>query len=636
MLHLNYPKIADTQVNGGFARDVQQMVREKVLPYQYRALRDENPGAEKSGAWENFRRAAAGETSGHYGFVFQDSDMAKWLEAAAYSLALCPDAQLEQRCDEAIDMIEKAQMPDGYLDTYYQLTDITKRWTNLCDHHELYCAGHMLEAAVAYAEATGKEKLLDVMRRVIRHIRTVIGPEEGKLHGYPGHEEIELALEHLYAYDGDKDALALARYFIDERGKEPLFFEQEELRRGKPSRRSVRSAFAYHYFQADKPVREQKKMRGHSVRAMYLLSGMLDVARETNDEELFEASRTLLKNTVEQRMYITGGVGSSDHGEAFTFDYDLPNDTVYAETCASIALIFACRRMLQCEPNGAWADVMERALYNTCMAGMALDGEHFFYVNPLEVNPEASEYDPGKFHVLPVRPRWYGCACCPPNLARLLLSLSSYQYVCGERDIYANLYLDGEATLRLAQGEKHLTMRTNYPSDGRVELTLEEGDYCVHLHLPDWCRSYSVSHPYEVQDGYVCVSGPFKAGETIVFDMQMQPERNWVDLRVRDNVGRVALSYGPVVYCLEQADNGAQLQNLILPRNAAIETHIDAALLGGTRVLMAQGKRLTQPPRALYTQENPTRMEEAELTFIPYYKWANRGENEMSVFAREI
>lgn len=635
MLNLRNPKLRDTKVSGGFLKDVQDMVREKVLPYQYRAIRDENPGAEKSGAWENFRRAAAGEKDGHYGFVFQDTDVAKWLEAAAYSLALHPDEELERRCDEAIDLIEKAQMADGYLDTYYQLTDISQRWTNLRDNHELYCAGHMLEAAVAYAEATGKEKLLDVMRRFIAHIRTVIGPEEGKLRGYPGHEEIELALERLYAYDGDKSALELAKYFIDERGQEPLFFGEEAKTRGTRPMPSVKSAYDYHYFQSHKPVREQKEMRGHSVRAMYLLSGMIDVARETGDEELFEACCTLLKNTTQKRMYITGGVGSSYHGEAFTFDYDLPNDTVYAETCASIALMFACRRMLQCEPSGVWADVMERALYNTCMAGMALDGEHFFYVNPLEVNPESTEFDAGKFHVLPVRPRWYGCACCPPNLARLLLSLSSYQYACGERDIYANLYFDGEAKLPLAQGEKTLIMRTNYPHDGRVEVVMDEGDYTLHLHLPEWCRAFELSHEYEVQDGYVCVAGPFKAGEVITFTMQMQPERNWADLRVRDGAGCVAVSYGPVMYCMEAVDNGPALQNLRLPRQAELMTHVEEDLLGGTRVITARGVRLTQKARALYTQDDPTTREEEILTFIPYYKWANRGENEMRVFVHE-
>lgn len=631
MFNLKSVALSDTRVTGGFFADIQKMVREKMLPYQYRALRDENQGAEPSGAWKNFERAAAGKTDGHYGFRFQDSDLAKWLEAAAYSLTLWPDAELEQKCDEMIAMIAKAQMPDGYLNTYYQLTDIKKRWSNLRDNHELYCAGHMLEAAVAYAQATGKETLLDVMRRVIAHISTVIGPEEGKLHGYPGHEEIELALDRLYRYDGDEQALALCRYFIEERGRAPRFFGEEALRRGEKPMKDVN----FHYSQSHLPVREQTTMDGHSVRAMYLLSGMIDLAKETGDESLLAACRTLMDNTARRRMYVTGGIGSSHRDEAFTFDFDLPADTVYAETCASIALVFACRRLLECEPCGFFADVMERALYNTCMAGMALDGEHFFYVNPLEVNPEASRLDPGKAHVLSVRPRWYGCACCPPNLARLLLSLSSYQYVSGERDIYANLYLEGEARVHLEQGVKKLTMRTGYPMDGRVELTVDEGDYTLHLHLPDWCRDFEVSHEYTVADGYVCIQGPFAAGETIVFDMHMQPERNWADLRVRDAAGCVALSYGPVVYCMEEHDNGAQLHNLLLPRTAALESHVEEGLLGGTRVITASGLRRVQGEGALYTQEDDSRLEEASLTFIPYYKWCNRGENEMSVYVRE-
>lgn len=625
------PNLRSVQLKDGFFKPITKLVNERMLPYQYRALCDLNEGAEKSGAIENFKRLASGETQGHYGYVFQDSDIYKWIEAVAYSLISKENPVLKKQCDDVIDLIGRVQMSDGYINTYYQLTDITKRWTNLKDNHELYCAGHMLEAAVAYADATGEEKFLDTARRFVDHIDSIFGREDGKLRGYPGHEEIELALMRLYAYTGDEKALKLAKFFIDERGKEPLYFVTEREKLGlKPM-----VEHNYHYAQYHAPVREQETMDGHSVRAMYLLAGMIDVARETADQGLMEACERLLANTIEKRMYVTGGIGSTHHGEAFSFDYDLPGDTVYAETCASIALMFACKRMLMCRTKGAYADAMERALYNTCLAGMALDGEHFFYVNPLEVVPEASAKDPGKFHVLSTRPKWYGCACCPPNLARLLLSLGEYQYTLDENAIYVNLYLSSSAALKLEDGEKAINMKTEYPLDGHVEMTLDTGNYDVYLHLPAWCQRYTLSKPCEEIDGYLCVHGPFAQGEVLTFDMEMKPQRNWADIRVRDAAGCVALSYGPVVYCLEEKDNAPALHNLILPRTSQLSSEIDEALLGSTRVISAQGIRISQSEGALYRQTYSQSEEAVELKFIPYYKWCNRGENEMKVYVRE-
>ena len=394
------------------------------------------------------------------------------------------------------------------------------------------------------------------------------------------------------------------------------------------------------YWQSHLPVREQAAPEGHSVRAMYLATGMADVARETGDETLINACRRLFESTSTRRMYVTGGVGSSSIGEAFTFDYDLPNDLAYAETCASIALCFFMRAMLQLEPDGRYADVMERALYNTCLAGMSLDGRNFFYVNPLEVDPEASHKDKRKEHVLPVRPQWFGCACCPPNLARLTTSLAKYMFTLGENEIYMNLYAQAEADLKL--GDKHVTLKcgTDYPVSGEIVLHPGAGKYALCLRIPGWAKTYSIKLNGEsidaaVEHGYARIEREFKDGDVIALSLPMQPRRVYANPHVRADIGKVAIMRGPVVYCLEQVDNGALVEALCLARNAELSEAAQPDKLGGIIEIHAAGKRLVSSSDALYSDEAPA-LEDAELTFIPYYTWANRGENEMTVFVREI
>jgi DUF1680 family protein len=372
-----------------------RLVKEVVIPYQYEALHDRVPDADPSYAIRNFQIAAGKEEGEFGGMVFQDSDLAKWIEAVGYSLITNPDPDLEKMVDEVIDLIEAAQQQDGYLNTYFTIKEPDKKWTNLMECHEMYCAGHMVEAAVAYYEATGKRKLLDVVCRFVDHIDAIFGPEPGKIQGYDGHQEIELALIKLYQTTGDDKHLRLSQFFIEERGKKPEFFLQEWEKRGKTSHWGAGKHLPnLAYFQSHLPVREQTEAVGHAVRAVYMYSAMADIAAHTHDITLYEACKRLWSNMVHKQMYITGGIGSTHHGEAFSFDYDLPNDTVYAETCASIGLIFFARRMLQIEASNEYADVMERALYNTVISGISLDGKHYFYVNPLEVWPKASELNP--------------------------------------------------------------------------------------------------------------------------------------------------------------------------------------------------------------------------------------------------
>jgi uncharacterized protein len=370
-------------------------VREVTIPYQWEALNDRVPDAEPSHVIRNLRITAGLETGEFQGFVFQDSDLYKWLEAASLSLGENPDPLLDATVDEVIDLIEKAQRPDGYLNTYFSIKDKDGRWTNLLEAHELYSAGHFIEAAVAHAEATGKQRALLIACRLADHIDGVFGTGPGQLRGYDGHPEIELALVSLFRATGNRRYLNLATYFLDQRGREPYFFEQEWEKRGRTTlwnqARTLNPRSYRPYNQSHLQPRDQRIAVGHAVRLLYLMTGMAEVARENRDEGLLTACRALWRNIVTRQMYVTGGVGSSAKGESFTFDYDLPNDTIYAETCASVALVFFARAMLACEPRGEYGDVMERALYNLIVGSMSADGTRFFYVNPLEVWPEASD-----------------------------------------------------------------------------------------------------------------------------------------------------------------------------------------------------------------------------------------------------
>ena len=633
------PYWADVKLTGGMLAEIQKKVGTQMLPFQWRALNDELPEIEKSHCVENFRIAAGESQEKFYGMVFQDSDLAKWLEAAAYQLPLGGCEDLRKKAEDVIDLIEKAQMPDGYLNTYFQCTDIKKRWTNLRDCHELYCAGHMMEAAVAWYQATGERKLLDVMLRFAHHIHDVLGKEPGKIPGVPGHEEIELALCRMYDVTGEKFLLDLASYFVDERGQEPDYLLVEH-----PDKSNEHFAglgdLGRKYAQHQAPVREQDKLEGHAVRALYLVAGMADVAERTGDEGLLEAAKRLFFNAAQKRMYVTGGVGSTCIGEAFTLDYDLPNDTAYAETCASIALIFAARALLQAERDGRYGDVMERALYNTCLAGMNVTQDAFFYVNPLSVVPESSHEDPTKKHVLPVRPGWFGCSCCPPNLARLLGSLG--QYVCGTagNEVRVHLYVDGEMQLETDKGPVKLTVHTDYPRTGEISISVS-GECDLALRLPDWCHgSFELTmdkgeYAPKVEKGYLLMPGLH--GETqILLTLPMKLRRVYAHSAVRADAGKVAIMRGPVVFCAEEADNGKNLHLLALPRSAELMEVWDGQLLGGAWRIKANALRQQEDggDAPLYTDEAP-KLHAAQLSLIPYHLWANRGEGEMEVWIRE-
>lgn len=626
--------LRDVQVADGFFSRYADLVREEVIPYQWEALNDRIPGAEKSGCLRNFRIAAGQEAGEFTGMVFQDSDIGKWLEAVAYSLTTHPDAALERTADEVIELLEAAQREDGYLDTYFIVKDPKNRWKCLRDCHELYCAGHLLEGAVAYWQATGKDRFLNVMRRYVDYIATVFGRGEGQMRGYPGHEEIELALCKLYDVTGEKKYLDLAAYFIDERGRDPKYFLEELKTRGDAFHWEGNDAQGMDYFQSHAPVREQTEAVGHAVRAVYLYSGMADVAMRTGDEGLLEACRRLYRNIADKRLYVTGAIGSTYIGEAFTFDYDLPNDTAYAETCASVGLIFFMKRMLEADGAAEYGDMMERVLYNTVLAGMAMDGKSFFYVNPLEVFPEADEKDPSKRHVKTVRQKWFACACCPPNVARLLADLGSYIYRRKGSAVTADLFIGSRLAL---PGGAELIQTSEVPFGGKVTFTLRGAaqGFSLRVRCPEWAEGVTCTAPCRKENGYIAIQKDWQDGDSVTLLFGMEPRRIYANPLVRQDAGKVCLMRGPLVYCLEEADNGANLHLLRLPEGEPVEAVRGEGALFGMTLLRAKGRRFVPHGSRLYAPDRQGREEEARLTFVPYFAWGNRDKGEMAVYVRE-
>lgn len=662
--------LRDIQVTDSFWEKKMELVRTEVIPYQWDALNDHVEGAAPSFCMRNFKMAAkmnekrADQGSTYqepeytyrgfemlpedpthledqfYGFVFQDSDFYKWIEAVGYSLTQHPDPKLEKLADDAVEQVCAAQQEDGYLDTYYILNGKDKIFTNLRDHHELYCLGHLIEGAVAYYQATGKDKLLKAAEGYADYAADYFGAEEGKCKGYPGHEIVEMALVRLYEATGKEKYLNLACFFIDERGTRPYYFDQEHPEELKKNPDGLR----YEYHQAHLPVREQKEAVGHAVRGVYLYSGMVDAARYTHDDKLMEACKTLWNSIVNEKMYITGGIGGTHIGEAFSYPYDLPNDTAYAETCAAIGLVFLARRMLETEVNSKYADVMERALYNCVLSGMSLDGKEFFYVNPLEVNPKACKEDQRIAHVKAVRQKWFGCACCPPNLARTISSVSSYAYTEKEDTLFVHLYIGGVIKKQVSNQEMTVTITSGFPWDGKIEIEMEgaPASFTLALRIPDWCGGkYTLeqvdTQDITIKDGYLYITKTWESGDTLSLEFPMEVKIWQANSKVREDIGKVAATRGPIVYCLEEKDNGADLHLLTL--DCKSKPSSEKCKVAGEEVysVILDGYRQTKEKEecSLYHLAVKEEKIPVKLKFIPYYTWANRGENEMEVWVRQ-
>ena len=618
----------------GFIENYQRLISETVIPYQYSVLNDKSLDTEKSHVVQNFinaGKALKGNSNhdGFYGMVFQDSDAAKWIEAAAYSLSNYPDKELEKTADELIDIISNAQDEDGYLNTYYTIKDREKRWTNLLEGHELYCSGHMIEAACAYFEVTGKDKLLKVMLKNAEHIYKVFvtcGHE-----GYPGHPEIELALLKLYRTTGNKHCLELAEHFINIRGVNPDYYKKEKEKRDWTVWGN--NAEDNNYQQSGMPVRKMSDAVGHAVRAVYLYTGMADLASLTEDKELFSACRRLWESITQRQMYITGGIGSTAIGEAFSVDYDLPNDTAYAETCASIGLMFFASRMLENDINGEYADVMEQAFYNTVLAGIQLDGKRFFYVNPLEVIPGISGVSPTHRHDLTLRPKWYACACCPPNAARLISSIAVYAY--GENSDTAFCHMFAAGKICFENGIK-IYCKTSYPYDFNITYEIEKGGRLA-IRVPHWSKTYTLNINEKAIDvtplkGYIYID--VSNGDTVKLKLDDTPRFIYASSRVPELNGRVSLCRGPLVYCFEGIDNNGDVLSVSLKRNGKVDVLDADDFLGGAVKLTAEAVYIQQSDK-LYSNAAPVH-KPCKAVAVPYYTWGNRGENQMRVWMNEF
>jgi hypothetical protein len=595
--------------------------RERTLPAVYRHLKE-------TGRIDAFRLdwRPGGEPVPH---MFWDSDVGKWIEAASYSLATHPDHALEARLSEVVKLVASAQQPDGYLNVHFTVVEPDKRWTNLRDCHELYTAGHLIEAGVAHFQATGERTLLDAVRRCADYIGTVFGAEPGKKRGYCGHEEIELALVKLYRATGESRYLRLSEYFVQERGRQPYYFDIECRERGEdPGNFWARS---YAYCQAHAPVEEQTEVVGHAVRAMYLYCAMADLAAELGDGELLAACQRLWEDLCLKKMYITGGIGPSKHNEGFTTPYDLPNDTAYAETCAAIGLVLWNHRLLQLDCDSRYGDVMERALYNGVLSGISLDGERFFYVNPLASG--------GAHH----RQDWFDCACCPPNIARLLASFGSYIYSQGEDGLAVHLYVQGEAEATLPDGTRVLLrQQTRYPWEGAVRLTVDSqppAEFYLRLRIPGWCRKHALSlngKPADplIEKGYACVRRTWSPGDMVELALDMPVERMLAHPSAAQDCGRAALQRGPLVYCLEGVDHPVSVHQLALSDSAELECRFDPDLLGGVVVIEGEASALGAKAwrGALYLPADEVARFPVRMRAVPYYAWDNRDPGEMAVW----
>lgn len=644
---LNLIELADIRIEDKFWNRYTALVTKEIIPYQWKALNDKVEGAEPSYCMRNFRVAAGIEQGDFEGFVFQDTDLAKWLEAVAYSLSYEKNEELETVADAAIELVGKAQEKNGYLDTYFSIREPGKQFKNLKEGHELYTAGHFIEAAVAYYRVTGKDELLRIMCRTADLICEVFHTER-YWNAVPGHEEIELALVKLAETTGEQKYMDMAYDFVNRRGEKPNYLAEESSMEDFVDVWHDPKPYLKEYGQSHLPVRKQKTAEGHAVRAVYLYSAMADLAYAYRDEALFDACEALYRNITEKRMYITGGIGSSGILERFTTDYDLPNDTNYSESCASIGLAFFCRRMAQITGDAKYIDTMERALMNTVLAGIAIDGKSFFYVNPLEVWPENCMLSTDKEHVRPIRQKWFGCACCPPNIARTLASLGEYAVFIEENVLWLNLFTGGSIETVLGGVALSLLVESHFPYEGNIRIRVRAKEEAVReetselrIRIPVYAQNPRFFVDGEeiaptLEKGYAILRGIWR-NQVIDYVFGMKAEFIYANPNVRADNGKAALVRGPLVYCLEEEDNGSNLSALYVDTSQPLTESYEESLLGGTIVVHATGKRICQENwgNELYRTDKPERREVA-LQYVPYHSWGNRRYGEMVVWTKII
>ena len=626
-------RFVDVRLEGQFWRERLETVLKRTIPSQHEQL-----GAH--GILESLTLPNPPPPlrfpRNHHDFtvqVFWDSDVGKWIEAASYALSHRRDAEIEAKIEKIVDDLEKAQESDGYLNCWYLQREPENRWTNLRDNHELYNLGHLLEGGIAYYLATGRRRLLDILERYVEHVRATFGTGEGQKRGYCGHPEVELALIRLYHLTGNRKHLELAAYFVDQRGRQPHYFDEEAVARGDdPGKFWAKS---YEYNQSHRPVREQTKVVGHAVRAMYLYTAMADLAAELKDESLRRACEVLWDDVMASKVYLTSGLGPAAANEGFTEDYDLPNDSAYAETCASVALIFWAQRMLHLDLDGKYADMLELALFNNALGGLARDGQHYFYSNPLESDGRHRRWV------------WHTCPCCTMNASRLIASVAGYFVSASDDAIAFHLYGGISTEVALKAGKVKLTESSTYPWSGdiRIEVTPENPiEFSLRLRIPGWTRDAkawvndeAVEIRANAASGYLTIARRWQKGDSIRLELPMPAERIYAHPAVRADVDRVALKRGPLVYCVEESDNpGGPVQRLKLPRRAEVRAEQRKDLFDGVVTLRAEGRRVSTAGWAgrLYRADPPGE-EATVVTAVPFYLRENREAGSMMVWIAE-
>ncbi|MFB0497251.1 DUF1680 family protein [Mucilaginibacter sp. OAE612] len=595
---------------------------------------------ENTGRVKNFEMAAARSGKFCTKFPFDDTDIYKTIEGASYSMAVHPDAKLDAYVDSLITIVGKAQEPDGYLYTARTIDPLhphawsgPERWVKENElSHELYNSGHMFEAAAAHYLATNKRNFLDIALKNADLLVKTFGP--GKRHVAPGHEIVEMGLVRLYRITGKKEYLDLAKFFIDERGHRTYDkTSTDEWKNGM-------------YWQDNEPVIAQEDAEGHAVRAMYLYSGMADVAALTGDKEYITAIDKIWNNMVGKKIYVQGGIGAVPGGERFGADYELPNTTAYNETCAAIGDVFWNQRMFLLHGESKYIDVMEKVLYNGLISGVGLDGKTFFYTNAMQVTNGVTHHE-----LEPERSGWFECSCCPTNMARFLPSLSGYMYAQKNNSVFVNLFIAGTANMEVSNKKVSIVQSNNYPWSGALSFAVTPEtptNFAMHIRIPGWARAEAIPSDlyafqnksaakislklngkavaYKVENGYAVINRQWKKGDNIQLNLPMEVKKVIANKALVDDKGKTALQRGPIIYCAEWKDNGGTVSNLAIPANAAFKPVTEPNLLTGVTVLKGEILSKTKGEAA----------KKVELTAIPYYSWANRGKGEMTVWFPEV
>ncbi len=613
--------LAKIKVTDAFWGRWHDVMSERTIPSQYEQL-------ESTGRLENLRKAAEGKP-GFTGYRFNDSDVYKWIEACAFSLINRPNVANRKLLDQAVTIVAAAQMADGYLNSYFQCDKPDMRWRNLSMMHEMYCGGHLIEAAVAHFEATGTRDLLNVAVRWTEHVMSIFGPENRI--GCCGHEEMELALIKLAEATGDIKYREYARWQIEIRGQRPSFFEAEfddqvshDLSPLGMALLKKDGQYCGEYLQDHAPIREHDAVVGHAVRAMYLYIAATQLCEA--DPALESSIMRAWHSLVDRRMYVTGGIGPSGDNEGFTHDYDLPNHTAYAETCAAIGLALWGHRIFEQTGDSTSIDTVERALYNGALSGISLSGDRYFYANPLESRGDHE------------RVAWFGCACCPSNIARLIGQVGQLAIAEGDDGIWLNLPIGLEASSRFAQ----ITVESNYPWTGSAKVVISKpvlDSFALRIRIPEWCEDCGIEcdgmeEPAEFEDGYAVITRKWAEGDVVTLDFEMEPK--WVESHpaVLDNAGRVALTYGPLIYCLESPESPVP-QRFTADLEMEIAARFEANMLGGVNCISVSGQIETPEfVDGLYADSGTTERMRTQADFIPYYSWSNRGKSHMQVWIR--